>query len=433
MALKILSVVGSRPGLIKIYAFCEAIQRFNRTASHPKIQHLLIHTGQAHETGAFSRYFNDLDLPKPDIFLGVSSLTSPLQKSTAIMERFANIILQERPAVVLVAGDLDSALDCALVTKRIGYFGDSRHALYPALAHVEAGFRSIDHETPREVNRIVVDLLSDYLFTSEESSNHNLLKESVPSERIHFVGSVIIDTLLRHRSQTRKSSILNDLQLVNGSRVKPFALVALPHMFGSGYTNRLPELQQVLSEIARQMPVIFPANPSTLKYVRDGEMAEYFIDYFLDGPEPWDARVRVRIIPPLGYLDFVRLMNAATVVLTDSTGVQEETRVLGVPCITLADHASRPVTLIDGANVLVGTDPRRILDAFFQLTQRRFVRPEIPKKWDGRAAERIVKTLWKDFTHRAESAKHPGIRDGNRARPWPGYGQKSPRISRKTY
>ncbi|MDH3445386.1 MAG: UDP-N-acetyl glucosamine 2-epimerase [Deltaproteobacteria bacterium] len=398
MALKILSIVETRPSMIKIAAVCEAIQRFNRNASRPAIYHVLVHTGQARDTSSFGPYFNDLDLPKPDIFFGVASGMSPLQKTAVITDRFLGVLFQEQPAVVLVTGDVDSTLDCALVTKRIGWLGGAGQANLPALAHIEAGIRSFDRTSPREVTRVVVDLLSDYLFTTEERFNRNLLQESVSPDHIHFVGSVLIDTLFRHRALLDRSSILNDLQLINGSCIKPFALLSLQHLCAAGDKNKLPELQRAFSEIARRMPVIFPASPSVSKRIQEENMAEYFIDHFLDGPEPWDARVRIRLIPQLGYLDFVRLMAAAKVVFTDSSGVQEETRALDVPCITLVNNASRPVTIADGVNNMVaGTDSERILEAFFKSTQEQSVRPELPKMWDGRASERIIDTLWNDF------------------------------------
>ena len=417
MTLKFLSVVESRPGLIKVSAISEAIQRFNRDPSGRKIHHVLIHTGQSSETADVARYFNDLDLPKPDKYLGVPGAASPMQKSALIAESFANVVLQERPAIVLVTGDADSALDCALVTKRIRYLNGTGRALFPALAHVEAGFRNFDCRTSREVNRVVIDLLSDYLFTTEETSNENLFREGIPADRIHFVGSVIIDTLLRHRTLMWKSSILSDLQLISEASARPFALLAMPQIRGVDQSKKLREIEGVLLEMSRRMPVIFPASQSIWQRVRNGELAEYFIDHFFDGPEPWDSRVRVRIVPPLGYLDFVRLLAAAKVVLTDSAGVQEEAQVLGVPCITLAEHTSRPVTLVNGANVVVGSDPRRILKAFLRSTQdHHYVRSKGPTNWDGRAAERIIDTLWDHLTRAAKQGRSPEYRNNQKVR-----------------
>ena len=416
MTLKFLSVVESRPDWIKVSAISEAIQRFNRYPSGRKIHHVLTHTAQSREIADGARYFNDLELPKPDKYLGVSGAASAMQKSAMIAESFANVVLQERPAIVLVTGDADSALDCALVTKRIRYLNGTGQALFPALAHVEAGFRNFDRRTGQEVNRVVIDLLSDYLFTSEETSNENLLREGVPADRIHFVGSVIIDTLLRHRTLMWKSSILSDLQLISESSTRPFALLAVPHICASGQSERLREMEGVLLEMSKRMPVIFPASPSIWQRVRNGDLAEFFIDHFFDGPEPRDSRVRIRIIPPLGYLDFIRLLAAAKVVLTDSTGVQEEAQVLGVPCITLAEYASRPVTLVNGANVVVGSDPERILKAFLRSTQGHDVPSKNPMNWDGRAAERIIDTLWNRLTPADTKGRSPEYRDSQKVR-----------------
>jgi UDP-N-acetylglucosamine 2-epimerase (non-hydrolysing) len=392
--------------LIKATAIREAIAQFNRVSSHGTIEHILVHTGQAHDAGGVEQYFNDLELPKPDRFLDVGC-PSPFEKTARIMERFAVMLLQERPAVVIVTGDGDSVLDCALVTKRIGSFGGGAGQRFvPALAHVEAGLRTFDRSAPQEVNTIVADLLSDYLFTTEESANRNLLQEGVPQSKIHFVGSVAIDTLLRQRPWRMDSSILNDLQLSDGSGTRPFALLTLQHLSDADDKVKLSQMLRAFSEIAQQMRVVFPARPAALKAIKVADMADYFVDHFLDGPESWDARVRIRLIPPLGYLDFVRLMSAAKVVLTDSSGVQEETRMLGVPCITMADHTSRRVTLEDGANVLAGTDPERIIGAFFKAVQGNLSLPEPPRGWDGRAAHRIVSILWNDFAP-AETRDNP--------------------------
>jgi UDP-N-acetylglucosamine 2-epimerase (non-hydrolysing) len=205
------------------------------------------------------------------------------------------------------------------------------------------------------------------------------------------------------------SSILNDLHLSDGSGIRPFALLTLQHLSDADDKDKLSRMLRAFSAIAQQMRVVFPARPAALKAIKVADMADYFVDHFLDGPEPWDARVRIRLIPPLGYLDFVRLMSAAKVVLTDSSGVQEETRILGVPCITMADHTSRPVTLEVGANVLAGTDPERIMGAFSKAVQGNFSLPEPPRGWDGRAAHRIVNILWNDFAPAEAREKPPRI------------------------
>ncbi|HEY7554498.1 MAG TPA: UDP-N-acetylglucosamine 2-epimerase [Candidatus Binatia bacterium] len=407
MALKILSVVETRSGLIKAMALCDAIQRFNRVSPHSSIDHVLVHTGEFSNTRGFDLYFNDLDLPQPQLFLGVAASANPFEKTAKITTRLADVLMRERPAVVIVIGDVDSVLDCALVTKRVSLqCQGEEQSLAPALARLGAGQRSPNRSASQEVNRTVVDSLSDYLFISEENANRNLLREGVSPDKIHFVGSVVIDTLLRHRERVADSSILNDLQLSDGSSVRPFALLSLQHLSDAGGKGKLSQLQTAFSKIAQRMPVVFPASAAALKLIHEADMGDYFIDHFRDGPEPWDARVRIRLIPPLGYFDFVRLMSAAKVVLTDSRSVGEETGVLGVPCITLSEHTFKPVTPGGGVNALAETNPERILDAFVKAIRGTFSPPALPRGWDGRAAERIVDTLWNDFAS-GEPCKRP--------------------------
>ena len=399
MGFKIISVVESRLGLFKIAAVCEAIQELNHLAQHLPIKHILVHTGDAYHHRDCDLYFNDIDLPRPDFFLGATSGASSLEKTAIISERFSDVLLQERPDVVMVIGHIDSALDSALVTKRIGYFGGRRgESFVPALAHLEAGLKSPNPASPLDVNRVVVDLLADYLFTSDEHANRNLLHDGIAREKMHFVGNVNVDMLLRHRARAMDSTILNDLQLINGSDVKPFVLFTVQDFSGAEGVVKLMHLQRALSEIAQQMPLVFPANPAALQCIHDANLEDYFVDHCVEGPEPWDARVRIRLIPPLGYIDFVRLMAAAQVVLTDSGCLQDESRVLGVPCITLADCNFRPVTL-DGKEKLLGEpNSKRLLDSYYDRIGGAY--PKQVPGCDGRAAHRIVEILLKDFASR---------------------------------
>jgi UDP-N-acetylglucosamine 2-epimerase (non-hydrolysing) len=251
----------------------------------------------------------------------------------------------------------------------------------------------------QEVNRIVIDMLSDYLFTSDESAAGILAGEGMSGEKIHFVGSIAVDTLLRHRERVADSSILSDLQLVDGSMIRPFALLALQQLSDDSGPSRLSQLQSVFSAIARRMPVVFPANAAILKFIHEADLGDYFIDHCLDGPEASDERARIRLVPPLGYFDFVRLAGSAKVVLTDSRSVQEESRVLGVPCIALSGYLSGRVSTEAEAQPPVGVDPKRILDAFDQAT-RGGARLELPSGWDGQAARRLVDVLVNDCASR---------------------------------
>jgi UDP-N-acetylglucosamine 2-epimerase (non-hydrolysing) len=250
---------------------------------------------------------------------------------------------------------------------------------------------------PEEINRIVTDSVSDYLFTTEESANRNLVREGVSQKHIHFVGNVMIDTLLRHRSKAKESTILSDLQLSNGAGAKPFAILTLHRPSNVDDKETFSRMLEAFLEISSRMPIIFPAHPRTLKRIQEADLADYFVDHFMEGPEPWDSRVRIRLIPPLGYLDFLSLMSEAKVVLTDSGGIQEETTILGVPCITLRQSTERPVTLEDGTNVLVGSDPQRIVNEFTKVSSGTMKRRSSPQYWDGNAAKRILKVLFDDF------------------------------------
>lgn len=393
MAVKILSVVGARPNFMKIAAICEAIKDFNRASLGQEIQHVLVHTGQHYDANMSDSFFNDLELPKADISLGVGSGSHSVQ-TARIMERFESVVQTERPDVVLVVGDVNSTVACALVTKKTWCVGtNGEHDFIPKLAHVEAGLRSFDRTMPEEINRILTDSISDYRFTTERSANQNLLNEGAPAERIYFVGNVMIDTLLRHRAKAKESSILHDLHLWASSGAKPYAILTLHRPANVDDRRVFSRLVAAFVEISKRMPVIFPAHPRTLRRIQEADLGDYFVDHSMDGPDPWDHRVRIRLVPPLGYLDFLHLMSEAKVVLTDSGGIQEETTILGIPCITLREATERPVTIEQGTNMLVGSDPERIGEGFRMAVRRKNDVARSPQYWDGHAAKRIVKVL----------------------------------------
>jgi UDP-N-acetylglucosamine 2-epimerase (non-hydrolysing) len=403
MAFKIISVVGARPNFMKVAAVCEAIKEHNRQSITSPIEHLLVHTGQHYDANMSDFFFNDLELPKPNLFLGVGSGSHSLQ-TAKVMEGFESVLLAECPDIVVVVGDVNSTLACALVTKKTWCSrGAGATAFMPKLAHVEAGLRSFDRTMPEEVNRIVTDAISDYLFTTEESANQNLEREGIPCDKVHFVGNVMIDTLLRHRTKAQESTILNDLQLLKSGQVRPYAILTLHRPANVDDSRKFAKMLEAFLEVSRHMPIIFPAHPRTLKQIQETDLGDYFVDHFLEGPEPWDARVRIRLVPPLGYLDFLQLTSRAKVVLTDSGGVQEETTILGVPCITLRENTERPVTLQNGTNVLVGANPDKIIAEFSRVLQGTRPVPAPPHFWDGQAAKRIVQIL---------------LQEPLRARPW---------------
>jgi UDP-N-acetylglucosamine 2-epimerase (non-hydrolysing) len=398
MAFKILSVVGARPNFMKVAAICEAIKEHNGRSNRQQIEHVLVHTGQHYDANMSDFFFNDLELPKPNLFLGVGSGSHSAQ-TAKVMEGFEDVLLAEKPNVVIVVGDVNSTMACALVTKKTCCSGgvDGKDFI-PRLAHVEAGLRSFDRTMPEEVNRIVTDAISDYLFTTEESANLNLEREGVSNDKIHFVGNVMIDTLLRHRSKAKESTILNDLQLFENTQIKPYAILTLHRPANVDDARTFSKMVESFAAVSQHMPIIFPAHPRTLKQIQEADLGDYFVDHCTNGPEPWDSRVRIRLVPPLGYLDFLQLMSHAKVVLTDSGGVQEETTILGVPCITLRETTERPVTLKQGTNVLVGADPQKIIREFSRILQGEGRPAAPPHFWDGNAAKRIVEVLSEEMT-----------------------------------
>jgi len=395
MPLKILSVVGARPNFMKIAAISEAIREYNASSRTAVIEHVLVHTGQHYDANMSDMFFNDLELPSPNLFLGVGSGSHSVQ-TARIMEGFEKVLLAENPDIVIVVGDVNSTVACALVTKKTYCTGETGRDFIPKLVHVEAGLRSFDRTMPEEVNRVVTDALSDLLFTTEESANQNLKREGVPAEKIHFVGNVMIDTLLRYRLKAQESTILKDLQLYENGEPKPYAILTLHRPANVDNRETLSKMLDAFLDVSRNIPLVFPAHPRTLKQIQEADLGDYFVDHFMDGPEPWDSRVRIRLVPPLGYLDFLHLLSLAKVALTDSGGIQEETTILGVPCITLRENTERPVTLTHGTNVLVGSDCKKIIEEFSRITNGERAILDPPQFWDGNAAKRIIKTLMRE-------------------------------------
>lgn len=394
MLLKILSVAGARPNLMKVAAICEAINAFNGRAAGDEIQHVLVQI-QQHSGG--DSYFNDLELPKPDLCLEIGSVSRSVQ-TARIMERLETVIVRERPHVVLAVGDADLTLGCGLVSKKISWPDEhGANRFIPKLAHVDAGLRSFDRSVPEEINGFVTDSISDYLFTTEESASHNLLHQGVPDAQVFFVGNVLIDTFLRHRSKAQESTILQDLQLADGAAVKSYAILTLHRPANIDDSRILRRMLDAFLDISKCMPIIFPAHPQTLSRIQKENLSDYFVDHGIQETEPWDARVRIRLVPQLGYLDFVRLMSEARVVLTDSGGIQDETTMLAVPCITLRDKTERPITVEQGTNVLAGSNPEKIIGEFNRARDNRGKSNRSPPYWDGNAAKRIIKVLIDDF------------------------------------
>lgn len=360
--LKVINVVGARPNFMKVAPIVEAMKRRER-----EFTSLVVHTGQHYDAAMSDRFFRDLDLPQPDIHLGVGS-SSHAAQTAAIMERFEPVVLREQPDWVLVVGDVNSTLACALVCVKLGV----------KVAHVEAGLRSRDRTMPEEINRLLTDQIADLLFTPSADADENLLAEGIPRERIRLVGNIMIDSLYKHLNRSRQSSIKTQLGLTDCD----YAVLTLHRPANVDEPAVFERILDALEKISEQVPVVFPIHPRTRKTVAE-----------LDLHERVAAMKGLRLIDPLGYLDFLNLYSGALLVLTDSGGIQEETSVLGIPCLTLRENTERPITVTMGTNRIVGSDPARIVATAFTALNETVRRPVSIPLWDGHTAERILAAL----------------------------------------
>ncbi len=364
MALRIVNVVGARPNLMKIAPIMEAYRLF------PEIEPVLIHTGQHYDPNMNQLFFEQLGISRPEVNLGVGSGKHGAQ-TAAIMQAFEPVLEAHGADAVVVVGDVNGTMACGLVAAKMGI----------PLVHVEAGLRSFDRTMPEEVNRIVTDSISDFLLCSEESGVVNLQNEGVDSDRIHFVGNVMIDALLHHREHADRSTILSQ----TGVEKEAFALVTLHRPSNVDDREILDGLIGVLEYVGRQLPVVFPLHPRTKNSLDRFDLMDKL------------ASANIKLLPPLGYLDFLKLTSDARIVLTDSGGIQEETTVLGVPCLTLRHNTERPVTVELGTNRVVGNDPDTVMEAFDKTMAVKKTKPAPPPLWDGKAASRIVEILAREL------------------------------------
>lgn len=369
---RILCVVGARPNFMKIAPIIRAL---NSRAL--QLAPYLLHTGQHYDVAMKSSFFDQLQIPEPDIDLGVGSGTHAVQ-TAEIMKRFEPVLDQVKPKAVLVVGDVNSTIACALVAVKKSI----------PVIHVEAGLRSGDRAMPEEINRILTDQISDLLFTTEKTAEPNLVNEGIASSRIHFVGNVMIDTLLFNldRAVPVQQTIQSSTGLQSDSNMitdlsKGYGLVTLHRPSNVDDAVVLEKLLTVLSQVSKDLPLIFPVHPRTKnKIVEAGLMT------LLDG-------ANILCLPPLGYLEMLGAMKDARLVLTDSGGIQEETTALGVPCITLRDNTERPITVAQGTNTIVGSDPEKILACVTSTLKTGGKSGMVPDLWDGKAAERIAQTI----------------------------------------
>lgn len=367
--MRILSVVGARPNFMKV---APIIKQFS---AHPiAVTHQLVHTGQHYDERMSGSFFNDLGLPKPDINLAVGS-AGHAEQTARVMLAVEPVLRDFAPDIVIVVGDVNSTLACALTAKKLGF----------RVAHVEAGLRSGDMAMPEEINRLCTDAISDVLFTTDSVASENLVRENVAEGRIHFVGNVMIDSLLSHLPAAQKLDFPGSL----GLKPRGYATLTLHRPSNVDNAERLGEILCAVSDSLPDLPIIFPAHPRTRQRIIEFELS----DHLADDPQP----TGIFAIEPLGYLEFLGLNHGARLILTDSGGLQEEATILGVPCVTLRDNTERPITVSAGTNRLAGTTRVGILKATSEAlrAERNVLDP--PEKWDGQAAKRIVDVLSKRY------------------------------------
>ncbi len=364
--LKVINVAGARPNFMKIAPLVAAMKR-----RPSQFQSILVHTGQHYDANMSDAFFRDLGLPAPDIHLGVGSASHAVQ-SAAIMKAFEPVVLEQKPDWVIVVGDVNSTLACALVCGKLDI----------KVAHVEAGLRSRDRTMPEEINRLLTDQISDLLFTPSSDADANLIAEGIPPERIRFVGNIMIDSLSANLERAKGSKIQVELAVAD----KDYALLTLHRPSSVDDRESFIRILDALEQISARLPIVFPIHPRARKM-----LFEYGLS---DRVEMMGGLL---LIEPLGYLDFLNLMSGARVVLTDSGGIQEETTVLGIPCVTLRENTERPITVEMGTNTIVGTDPAKIVPATFSKLEKQIEKDQycIPPLWDGHTAERIVDALIK--------------------------------------
>ncbi len=393
--MKLINVVGARPNFIKIAPIIRAINKHNKyihgshRTSHASrsISHLLVHTGQHYDYEMSKIFFEDLDLPKPDIYLGVGSGTHAEQTGKVIIE-FEKVLLKEKPDLVIVVGDVNSTLAAALAAVKP----------HISVAHVEAGLRSFDREMPEEINRVLTDAISDYLFTHSPEADESLIREGIPKEKIYLVGNVMVDSLLFNKEKAKKSDILAKLGLMNNpsithnsSLITNYALLTLHRPSNVDFKDSLAEIVSALVEISKHIPIIFPAHLRTIKNLKKFNLLSFFKQVNINQREKIDRGIY--LLDPLGYLGFLNLEMHTKFVMTDSGGIQEETTALNIPCLTLRNTTERPITLTQGTNTLVGNKKDKIVKEAMKILENGGKKGNCPKLWDGKTAERIVEIV----------------------------------------
>ena len=362
---KVIVVAGARPNFMKVAPLMKEFKK------NKKIKTFLLHTGQHYDFKMSDVFFRDLEMPSPDIYLGTKP-GSHARQTAGIMAAFEKTLLKERPRLVVVVGDVNSTMACTLSSVKLGI----------KVAHVEAGLRSFDGRMPEEVNRRITDRLSDYLFVTEPDAVKNLKKEGISGERVFFVGNVMIDCLLSNLEKIKRSKISGQFQLKKGG----YGVLTLHRPSNVDTRKSLLKVLDIVRQVCRRSQLIYPIHPRTKSMLQKHGLENKLkqID-------------NLAVVEPMGYIDFMGLVNGAAYVLTDSGGIQEETTVLGVPCLTMRENTERPVTITSGTNALVGLDLKKILKGVTAALKKRKTRRAAPRFWDGRAAARITAILGKQL------------------------------------
>ena len=368
MDMMILLVAGTRPNFMKIAPLIWELRKKQKVTKSNKIEYLFVHTGQHYDIEMSKIFFNDLNLPYPDINLGVGSASHAVQTAN-IMIKFEEVCIKEKPDIIIVVGDVNSTIACTLVATKLGV----------KTAHVEAGLRSFDRTMPEEINRILTDSISDYLFTTCKDANKNLEREGVPKEKIFFVGNIMIDSLRRYQAKAKKINAYKKYGLVKSN----YALLTLHRPSNVDAKDSLKEILKAIKEISNYIPISFPVHPRTEKFINKFGLSKFLAD-----------KNSIILNNPLGYLEFLSLMINAKFVLTDSGGIQEETTALGIPCLTLRNNTERPITVKEGTNIIAGNSRDKITSESMKILKRGNKKQfTIPELWDGNTAKRIIDVL----------------------------------------
>jgi len=362
--IKVICVVAVRPNFIKVAPLLQEFKKYSR------FEVSLVHTGQHYDQNMSDVFLADLEMPKPDVHLGIGS-GSHAEITGKVMEAFEQVVLKKRPDLVIVVGDVDSTLATTITAAK---------CMIP-VAHVEAGLRSYDRTMPEEINRVLTDSLSQFCFTPSEDAEENLKNEGVDSGKIHFVGNIMIDSLVRFRKKAEETRILAE----TGLQSRNYVLLTMHRPANVDETERLESILNAVKEIASEIPVVFPIHPRTSKNLKRLKI--------------WDLlkHENIKCMEPIRYLEFLQLTQHAGLVLTDSGGIQEETTFLGIPCLTLREGTERPITVQEGTNQIVGHNTDTIVKKAKEILSGRIKQGGVPKYWDGHTAGRILKVIQNHF------------------------------------